>query len=62
MPSVRRMITEAEPQDRDEFWDALSKAMSWRGCDKHCTCHACDFVRKVEEIGLRNGVTFEEFT
>jgi hypothetical protein len=51
------------------FWSALQQAISWRGWDRAgnalhrpCGCHACEFIRKVDELAAANGTEFEEYT
>jgi hypothetical protein len=56
-------------EEKKQFWDALRSAMLWRGHDRGpckpgpraCSCHACDFIKRVEELGAQHNMEFEEY-
>jgi hypothetical protein len=67
MNPMQKAYEAMPPEDREQFWAMLHKAVLWRGWDeggKHTGlfCHACDFISRLDKLCVKNGVEFEEYT
>lgn len=67
---LQTVIAGLPAEAQKEFWEAIHKAILWRGWDRTggllgsgpCRCHACEGIRQVAELGNKHGIAFEEYT